>query len=182
MVFEDSYWFRNQEIISKKLKKSEVLTRPDPPKSGKIVTRPDPTRGSIRPVDNSVLNACPVISISGYWAAILNFRFMCASNALYNIANSSIPSRCVNRSTLRPNEAVNDWSSCLPEMWKKCIHNDWIRGVCEFGQEGGIRSYIVNLRQFHGQTMRFIWRIPFLVFSGILIGYIILLPPEIVFL
>ena len=30
-----------------------MLTRPDPPKSGKIVTRPDPTRGSIRPVDNS---------------------------------------------------------------------------------------------------------------------------------
>ena len=32
-----------------------MLTRPDPPKSGKIVTRPDPTRGSIRPVDNSGL-------------------------------------------------------------------------------------------------------------------------------
>ena len=30
--------------------------------------------------------------------------------------------------------------------------------------------------------MRFIWRIAFLEFSGILIGYIILLPPEIVFL
>ena len=30
--------------------------------------------------------------------------------------------------------------------------------------------------------MRFIGRIPFLVFSGILIGYIILLPPEIVVL
>ena len=29
--------------------------------------------------------------------------------------------------------------------------------------------------------MRFIRRIPFLVFSGILIGYIILLPPEIVY-
>ena len=36
-----------------KTNKSEMLTRPDPPKSGKIVTRPDPTRGSIRPVDNS---------------------------------------------------------------------------------------------------------------------------------
>ena len=32
------------------------------------------------------------------------------------------------------------------------------------------------------QTIRLIRRITFLVFSGILIGYIILLPPEIVFL
>ena len=36
-----------------KTNKSEGLTRPDPPKSGKIVNRPDPSRGSIRSVDNS---------------------------------------------------------------------------------------------------------------------------------
>ena len=65
VVFAESYQFRNQEVISKQTQKPEVLTRPDPPKSGKIVTqpadptrdptRPDPIRGSIRPVDNSVM-------------------------------------------------------------------------------------------------------------------------------
>ena len=45
VVFEDSYRFRYQEIISKNYKiRSADPTRPDPPKSGKIVTRPDPTR------------------------------------------------------------------------------------------------------------------------------------------
>ena len=52
VVFEDSYRFRYQEIISKNEKiRSAVPTRPDSPKSGKIVTRPDPrvhsTRGQL---------------------------------------------------------------------------------------------------------------------------------------
>ena len=56
-----------------------MLTRPNPPKSGKIVTRPDPTRpdptrpnptrGSIRPVDNSGIaiseTMCPPNHTSG---------------------------------------------------------------------------------------------------------------------
>ena len=40
-----------------------MLTRTDPPKSGKIVTPPDPTRWSILPVDNPVL-AVAALSVS----------------------------------------------------------------------------------------------------------------------
>ena len=48
-VFEDSYRFRYQELISKNLKIQSVdPIRPDPPKSGKIVTRPDPRVHPIR--------------------------------------------------------------------------------------------------------------------------------------
>ena len=45
VVFEDSYRFRYQEIINKKLINPKCW--PDPPKSGKMVTRPDPTCGSM---------------------------------------------------------------------------------------------------------------------------------------
>ena len=41
--------------------------------------------------------------------------------------------------------------------------------------------YYIQLLPSMSHEMRFVRRIPFLVFSGILIGYIILLPPEIIF-
>ena len=52
-----SYRFRNQKIEIK-LIKPEVLTRPDPPKSGKIVTRPDPIQPDPR-VDPTRGQLCP---------------------------------------------------------------------------------------------------------------------------
>ena len=51
-----------------------MLTRPDPPKSDKIVTLPDPTRGSIRPVDNSVQAANLTNCIVGTRKALLRSR------------------------------------------------------------------------------------------------------------
>ena len=46
----------------------------------------------------------------------------------------------------------------------------------------GLPPLVVSFSFVTTELIRFIRRIPFLVFSGILIGYIILLPPEIVFL
>ena len=62
VVFEDSYRFKYQEIISKKTNKSEVLTRPgsaDPTRPAKIrqnrdLTRPYPTRPA-GPSDRGVI-------------------------------------------------------------------------------------------------------------------------------
>jgi len=72
-----------------------VLTRPDPPKSGKIVTRPDPTRGSIRPVDNSD-TTCILSSICRfdriYWFIPSNVRSLVWSLFVRQFGRSSVRS------------------------------------------------------------------------------------------
>ena len=143
IVFEDSSWFRYQEIISEKLKNPKCwpdLTRLDPtrPKSGKLVTRPDPTRPA-GPSDPWTTLVCPgFLNISPKIRVIRWFAdFSKCQVSLWQ----ETPFHCLFQHTLQST------STLRIKQAPPCL-----RCVCESGYEGG-SSHLPQQRSGQSQTM-----------------------------
>ena len=124
IVFEDSYWFRYQEIISKKLQNPQCW--PDPPKSGKIVTRPDPTRPDpTRPAGPSdpwkTLPHCIILhckTVTTQWTATAP-QLVAQTHNKYTANAPQMRRKCAANAL----QMHLKWTANAPQMHLKCTAN-----------------------------------------------------------